>query len=82
MELRIVRTFEWQRVPGQEIRYGGGPPAMHLVPTDVLQWRDGHTQDWVDVPVVEMERPPHPHEERNRRARSGLNFTGIKKTGA
>lgn len=87
MQLRIVRTFKWVQIPGKEIFYGGPPPDLHLVPKDVLQWRqppcEMHSDPpWEDVPVVEMERPPHPHEEMNRRARSGLNYSNIKSTGA
>lgn len=81
-ELRIVRSFKWERVPGQEVRYGGGPPQMRLVPTDVLQCLDANTMQWKDVTVVEMDKPPHPHEQIIRIKRVGFNQEAFKKTGA
>jgi hypothetical protein len=64
-ELRVFRTFKWVRDPHQEVRYGGPPPHMLLVHTDELQKLvDG---EWVPVPVVEADKPPHPHQNHSRR---------------
>lgn len=61
MSIRIHRTFEW-KIPKQtgEIRYGGTPPRTTLHSTDTLQFLDG--EEWVDVPIVEAERPERPEQ--------------------
>jgi hypothetical protein len=65
IELRIHRTFQWERLkPDGPFLIGGPPPPLTLVATDTLQCCTDGT-NWVDVPVVEAEKPPHP-EPRNR----------------
>jgi hypothetical protein len=64
MNLRIYRTFEWV-VPSRpigEIRFGGPPPAKVLRATETLQYLDGASGKWENVPVVEAEKPPYPQD--------------------
>jgi len=65
MRLRIYRTFRWV-VHNPEKRLGG-PIGYILEPTDTLQFLSEsttHEQTWVDVPVIEAERPAPPNTNR------------------
>lgn len=59
MNLRIWRTYSWQpsRGPGHLVL--GGQPHLALVAHDELQCQT-EAGDWVAVPVMEDEAPPHP----------------------
>lgn len=59
MKLRIYRSWRWvSAVPDSEILMGGRTP-MKLEAMDELQQLDPQG-NWVAVPVVEAEKPPHP----------------------
>lgn len=70
--LRILRDWEWRQVPGQELLIGGPPLAVELVALDTLQYEDAEGA-WQPVPVVEMSKPAHPHEQQ--RERRGLAYS-------
>lgn len=58
MEIRIHRTYRWQN----KFETIGGKPTWYLEATDTLQYYSEWQNDWVDVPVVEDEPPPHPDD--------------------
>jgi len=65
MRLRIYRTFEW-KVDNPEKRLGGQLHYM-FVSKDTLQslevvddYGNGGHEAWIDVPVVEANKPEHP----------------------
>jgi hypothetical protein len=64
MNFRIYRTYEWVLPKRQlsEIRFGGPPPTKVLKTTETLQYLDGMSEEWKDVPVVEAPKPPYPVE--------------------
>ena len=64
MKLRIYRTWTWQiACSPMEVIYGG-PNPMKLVAHDQLQYFCGDL--WVDIEIVEAEKPLHPNESLNR----------------
>lgn len=62
VELRIFRS--WSYLPDPNGRLGG-PRQYKLVNHDALQYRYvGTEDDWVNVPIVEGEKPKHPDDIR------------------
>lgn len=60
VNLRIYRTFSWE-VHNPQGRCGG-ELDYRLEETDTLQFE--HEGQWVDVPIVEAKKPPHPGDAR------------------
>jgi len=65
MHLRIHRTYEWVLPTRQlsEIRFGGPPPTKILKTTETLQYLDGVSEEWKNVPIVDAPKPPYPVEK-------------------
>lgn len=71
MELRIFRTWNW--VLDNKGRLGG-PLHYKLVHQDKLQYRPvTGFGEWLDVPVVEGEKPKHPDEVNRARNMNEIN---------
>lgn len=71
MNLRIHRSWKWQRaVTGEPLRIGGPPAPLELVAIDTLQMQDAQGQ-WVPVHIEEEPKPPHPHLETHRKGGIG-----------
>jgi len=65
MQIRVFRTFEWVlAVPASQVRLGGRNPYK-LRHKDTLQRFDERLEMWVDVEIVEDEKPPHPNGARD-----------------
>lgn len=73
MELRIFRSFNWFPVLDGRL---GGTPRYELLPFDRLQYRPITSHgDWIDVPIIEGEKPIHPDEARRNQDLKDLNIT-------
>ncbi len=61
---RVHRSWTWERVPGVEVRMGGGPAPVELVPRETFEVEvDGQ---WVPAPVFEDPKPEHPTKAAER----------------
>ena len=75
IELRIKRSFRWEFDARDGPMMYGGDNSYKLVHTDVLQYKESYPtvkglhEEWVDVPVIEEEKPEHPNEVRKNRDR-------------
>jgi hypothetical protein len=71
MKIRTFRTFEWVlAVPLSQVQFGGKNPYT-LKHTDTPQRYDENMEMWVDVEVVEDQKPPHPDEARRVKLSQG-----------
>ena len=74
MKLRIHRTFTWGYAGRMQDLRMGGDNQLTLIPHDELQYTNLHgiNEDWRPVPIVEAEKPEHPHDKEERERMEGI----------